>query len=121
MGWLLSRKDYQAIAAIIARRIYDLNDAGIWLVSDLADYLESDNPAFDRDRFADACIPDPFDAKMFSLRTVLHGFQVGMRVHVEYENSDGTIEQVNHEDVCVRLDSNGTVVSCAHQQVTPLL
>lgn len=64
----MSHKDYQAISAIVSRHIYGLNDAGIALVSDLADYLESDNVKFDRDRFVDACVPGPVTRKRLGKR-----------------------------------------------------
>lgn len=63
----MSRKDSVAIAAIVARHVYDLNDAGIALVSELADYMEADNVNFDRDRFAMACVPNPSELATYMI------------------------------------------------------
>jgi hypothetical protein len=49
----MSRKDYRALAAILSRH----NALPVGLVDELSDWLKSDNPQFDRDRFADASLP----------------------------------------------------------------
>jgi DNA-binding MurR/RpiR family transcriptional regulator len=54
---MLTKKDYKAIAEIIRSAGYK------WLYlkrisSDLADYFEQDNPAFDRAKFINACFKD---------------------------------------------------------------
>lgn len=64
---MLTRKDYKAIAKIIrdnrpAESDNDYSNGKNHAVSDiskaLADYLESDNPRFNRQRFYDACFAD---------------------------------------------------------------
>ena len=56
----MTRKDYVAIAAAMARVIPLDNDRGsyrVWeaTVCSLADYLATTNPRFDRERFLKAC------------------------------------------------------------------
>jgi len=64
----MTKKDYEAISAIVRREwnlTPDTNDQdayrrgranGIFLIAlYLADYLEKDNPLFDRDMFVKAC------------------------------------------------------------------
>ena len=60
---MLSRKDYKAIAEIIANRFIDIADTAAGfavrnnidiIARKLADYFAADNPRFDRDRFMKA-------------------------------------------------------------------
>ena len=48
----MSRRDYNALAAILSRRTLPTG-----LVDELADWLEADSPRFDRGRFTDASVP----------------------------------------------------------------
>ena len=62
----MTRKHYKAIAAAI-RDSWTRDGAGdplpqlhgVRLINLLANYLGQDNPRFDRERFVDACNPDP--------------------------------------------------------------
>lgn len=61
---MTTRKDYRAIAEIIKEAGEDYNGgtpADVLLISieeQLADYFESDNPKFKRDKFIKACNGD---------------------------------------------------------------
>lgn len=53
---MTTRKDYRAIAAIIARQRNSEDDQDLYrLCRELADYFADDNAAFDRAKFLDAC------------------------------------------------------------------
>lgn len=55
----MSRKDYEALAAIVKNSLH--SDGGVddeqafQIAYDMADYFESTNPSFNRARFMDAC------------------------------------------------------------------
>lgn len=57
-----SKKDFEAIAAILKRTANtyccDGADAVEEITEALADYFRTGNPAFDRERFLKACAPD---------------------------------------------------------------
>ena len=63
----MSKKDYEAIAAIMRESNLDLND----IENDLADYMAEDDPRFDRARFLAACRGE--DSKDSAGRTVRYG------------------------------------------------
>jgi hypothetical protein len=53
---MLTRKVYEAQAAIIARHVPKAGrDTCYDIATDLANYYEKDNPRFDRTRFFEAC------------------------------------------------------------------
>jgi hypothetical protein len=54
----MTKKDYQAIASIIfdSKTIPTKETQTDYIVAYLADYMAIDNPLFDRDRFAEACL-----------------------------------------------------------------
>jgi hypothetical protein len=53
---MLTRKVYEAQAAIIARHVPKAGrDACYDIATDLANYYAKDNPRFDRTRFFEAC------------------------------------------------------------------
>jgi len=58
---MLTRKDYVAIAQIVANTPYQTDILGVELIkktaliSKLADYCQADNPNFNRDKFGNAC------------------------------------------------------------------
>ena len=61
---MLSRKTYEAHAAIIRKRLGEklpetMSPVAVLktIAGDLADHFESDNPRFDRERFLAACNP----------------------------------------------------------------
>ena len=53
----MSRKDYEAIAAVIdlARDEYGMEGAVVLIANRLAGYFERENPDFNRARFMQAC------------------------------------------------------------------
>jgi hypothetical protein len=59
-----SKKDFEAIAKILKRNshAFSSSDSGMHAVAcvaeALADYFRTGNPAFDRERFLQACAPD---------------------------------------------------------------
>lgn len=63
---MTTRKDFEAVAQIVQANTVPDPAAGFdegfsacahSIASDLADYFESDNPRFDRERFMEACKP----------------------------------------------------------------
>lgn len=53
---MASKKDYEAIARIIKDLTTEEGDiAQGYLMEELSDYFEKDNPKFDRDKFYKAC------------------------------------------------------------------
>jgi hypothetical protein len=63
---MLSRKDYEKIGRIVSRRILEADGEGdkqavtalVDVVDDLSRYFAEDNPAFDAQRFSEACVAD---------------------------------------------------------------
>ena len=54
---MMTRKDYVEVARIIHAHADSLSDSALYsLVQSFADYMETDNPRFQRTRFYDACL-----------------------------------------------------------------
>lgn len=53
---MMTRKDYIAVSNILKDRKASIpEDAYIGLVNDVANYMSSDNPRFEKSRFIEAC------------------------------------------------------------------
>lgn len=50
---MMTRKHFIAIAKILKK--HNINEMKVYVIMDLCDYFESENPNFDREKFVKAC------------------------------------------------------------------